>query len=787
MTADHTRARRSSSSIGGEEDHVQISPTAAQGISGLELINSSTSSNGSTAVIGGALSVTGGLRKPPVSISGGGLRLPIEMVEGPDEVSAKVNSGVMERVPEIEMKLFVGRVPRSVNESQLKELFSLFGHVTDVMIMKDKGSSSHKGAAFVRLSSIAHADAAIRALNNNWCLDPSLGPLQVRYAVGEPEKLNMPVEAAPPGVNSAKLFVGSLPKNTTEQEVRRLFEPLGTIDEVYIMRDLATNQGKGCAFVKMAYKEQAHLAVSRLDGKQILAHATRPLEVRFAETKKQQPSHHSKDTTATNAGGTVNTNNSAAASSNSANLQHAPVAPYHPTNLPGNSGYVLPQHVNGSNSAASPRGHHGKASSVSHTAGATVGTSGGSPALVDPSSSAVEAPQFNQQTQRRRQFANTISYNTSGHQHQGDAGDGGSGEGGGHRDDHRHNHSQTTHYQFGGVGTNNLNSTNAVYQHLQQPHGQAYGNQGQHRSQPTQTALASTALSQTYMSYPVVTANSSPNRFGGAMNCQELDSEGNGAAPMTVTSSLSPGTGGTGCTTNNQRNTAGNAATCDEAESSITTAALGTNENPRCAGPWKEYFTEDARPYFYNENTSVTQWDRPAEFDRLERKYCSGNAARNKQSTNGGNAYNANSSNHRVQHNHNGEKGGGSGGGNNNANQEDTAGPLGANIFVFHVPNDWTRDNLIEIFHPYGNIISARIATDKVSQRNKGYAFVSFDNVQSAVNAVQNIHGYQAAPNKKLKVAIKQNEQAHVAHILDTNIPLTSPKQQNYQQSLSSI
>ncbi|OEH78879.1 RNA recognition motif-containing protein [Cyclospora cayetanensis] len=39
-----------------------------------------------------------------------------------------------------------------------------------------------------------------------------------------------------------------------------------------------------------------------------------------------------------------------------------------------------------------------------------------------------------------------------------------------------------------------------------------------------------------------------------------------------------------------------------------------SNANPRAAGPWKEYFSPEGRPYYHNEMTGVTTWERPLEF-----------------------------------------------------------------------------------------------------------------------------------------------------------------------------
>lgn len=39
-----------------------------------------------------------------------------------------------------------------------------------------------------------------------------------------------------------------------------------------------------------------------------------------------------------------------------------------------------------------------------------------------------------------------------------------------------------------------------------------------------------------------------------------------------------------------------------------------SNANPRAAGPWKEYFSPEGRPYYHNEMTGITTWERPPEF-----------------------------------------------------------------------------------------------------------------------------------------------------------------------------
>ena len=54
------------------------------------------------------------------------------------------------------------------------------------------------------------------------------------------------------------------------------------------MKDSATGQGRGCAFVKMSSKEEAFYAINSLNGKHVWEGCSRPMEVRFAESRAQR-------------------------------------------------------------------------------------------------------------------------------------------------------------------------------------------------------------------------------------------------------------------------------------------------------------------------------------------------------------------------------------------------------------------------------------------------------------------------------------------------------------------
>ena len=65
-----------------------------------------------------------------------------------------------------------------------------------------------------------------------------------------------------------KLFVGNLPPETRESDIRSLFAEYGTVRSVDLAQDIFTGRSKGFCFVEMEGHE-ARAAVAALDGKPI--------------------------------------------------------------------------------------------------------------------------------------------------------------------------------------------------------------------------------------------------------------------------------------------------------------------------------------------------------------------------------------------------------------------------------------------------------------------------------------------------------------------------------------
>jgi RNA recognition motif-containing protein len=84
---------------------------------------------------------------------------------------------------------------------------------------------------------------------------------------------------------STKLYVGNLPYETTESDLQSLFESSGQVSTVNIVRDRATGQARGFAFVEMADAGGAQRAISELDkqpygGRNLTVNEAKPMEPR---------------------------------------------------------------------------------------------------------------------------------------------------------------------------------------------------------------------------------------------------------------------------------------------------------------------------------------------------------------------------------------------------------------------------------------------------------------------------------------------------------------------------
>nr|XP_054388820.1 CUGBP Elav-like family member 6 isoform X2 [Pongo abelii] len=143
----------------------------------------------------------------------------------------------------------------------------------------------------------AGPQAAVRGVRPHLRADGAEGP-----AHRPPQRLCLPhllrpglcsqgpectARAEDPAREDRKLFVGMLGKQQGEEDVRRLFQPFGHIEECTVLRS-PDGTSKGCAFVKFGSQGEAQAAIQGLHGSRTMAGASSSLVVKLADTDRER-------------------------------------------------------------------------------------------------------------------------------------------------------------------------------------------------------------------------------------------------------------------------------------------------------------------------------------------------------------------------------------------------------------------------------------------------------------------------------------------------------------------
>jgi RNA recognition motif-containing protein len=84
----------------------------------------------------------------------------------------------------------------------------------------------------------------------------------------------------------AKLYVGNLSYQTTEDGLRELFTQAGTVVSVDVIKERDTGRPKGFAFITMSSHQEAQEAIKILNGKQLDNFA---IKVDIAKPREERP------------------------------------------------------------------------------------------------------------------------------------------------------------------------------------------------------------------------------------------------------------------------------------------------------------------------------------------------------------------------------------------------------------------------------------------------------------------------------------------------------------------
>ncbi|XP_051974439.1 CUGBP Elav-like family member 2 isoform X8 [Xyrauchen texanus] len=177
------------------------------------------------------------------------------------------------------IKMFVGQIPRSWSEKELKELFEPYGAVYQINILRDRSQNppQSKGCCFVTFYTRKAALEAQNALHNIKTLTGMHHPIQMKPA--DSEKSN--------AVEDRKLFIGMVSKKCNENDIRVMFSAFGQIEECRILRG-PDGLSRGCAFVTFSTRAMAQNAIKAMHQSQTMEGCSSPMVVKFADTQKDK-------------------------------------------------------------------------------------------------------------------------------------------------------------------------------------------------------------------------------------------------------------------------------------------------------------------------------------------------------------------------------------------------------------------------------------------------------------------------------------------------------------------
>ncbi|XP_066149904.1 heterogeneous nuclear ribonucleoprotein 27C isoform X1 [Euwallacea fornicatus] len=160
-------------------------------------------------------------------------------------------------------KLFVGGLSWETTQDNLQRYFSRYGEVIDCVVMKNAESGRSRGFGFVTFADPANVNVVLQN-----------GPHTLDGRTIDPKPCNPRTLQKPKkGGGYPKVFLGGLPSNVTETDLRSFFTRFGKVMEVVIMYDQEKKKSRGFGFLSFEDDDSVDRCVAEhfvnLNGKQV--------------------------------------------------------------------------------------------------------------------------------------------------------------------------------------------------------------------------------------------------------------------------------------------------------------------------------------------------------------------------------------------------------------------------------------------------------------------------------------------------------------------------------------
>ncbi|XP_072937837.1 heterogeneous nuclear ribonucleoprotein 27C isoform X2 [Epargyreus clarus] len=168
-------------------------------------------------------------------------------------------------------KLFVGGLSWETSQENLQRYFSRYGDVIDCVVMKNSESGRSRGFGFVTFAEPSLVNVVLQN-----------GPHQLDGRTIDPKPCNPRTLQKPKrGGGYPKVFLGGLPSNITETDLRVFFGRYGKVMEVVIMYDQEKKKSRGFGFLSF----EDELSVERVTQEHFINLNGKQVEIKRAEPR----------------------------------------------------------------------------------------------------------------------------------------------------------------------------------------------------------------------------------------------------------------------------------------------------------------------------------------------------------------------------------------------------------------------------------------------------------------------------------------------------------------------
>ncbi|XP_076940658.1 polyadenylate-binding protein 2-like [Bidens hawaiensis] len=183
--------------------------------------------------------------------------------------------------------VFVKNLSESTTDEDLNKAFSEYGTITSAVVMKEADGKS-KCFGFVNFENADDAAKAVEGLNGKkfdekeWYVGKAQKKTEREQELKQ--RFEQSMKEAVDKSQGLNLYIKNLDDTVTDDILKELFAPFGTITSCKVMRD-PNGASKGSGFVSFSTSEEASRALSEMNGKMVVS---KPLYVALAQRKEDR-------------------------------------------------------------------------------------------------------------------------------------------------------------------------------------------------------------------------------------------------------------------------------------------------------------------------------------------------------------------------------------------------------------------------------------------------------------------------------------------------------------------